>query len=187
MLKTIEEEAKLHQEKLQSRLEDEEDISLKESSQDENSENIEENSENDEENSENDEENSENDEENIEKHSQAIKENSKSKKSQKASKTNKENFSELKSEDSQAEDFFDAEEMVRFADEGELEKSDPGFSASDSQEDSVSGSENENTKYSDFYKDPNHSSSEEEPEKLFSMVNESEMERLEQKLISEKP
>ena len=89
----------------------------------------------------------------------------------------------------EAPDFFDPEEMVRFADEAVLEKEDPAFSGSESKdlaEDSSESAE-KTAKYGDFFEDPGHVSSEEEQEKLFSMVDEDEMDRLEQKLISEKP
>lgn len=82
-------------------------------------------------------------------------------------------------------DFFDADEMTRFVDEAELEDEDPAFSGSESidAEESLESP----AKYTDFYKDPDEVSSEEDQEKLFSMVDEEEMERLEQKLVSEKP
>lgn len=83
-------------------------------------------------------------------------------------------------------DFFDPEEMIRFADEAELEKEDSALSVSQSSQDEEIVDE-KNSKYQEFYKDPGENSSEEEQEKIFSMVDEDEMERIEQKLISEKP
>lgn len=89
--------------------------------------------------------------------------------------------------EAQAHDFFNPEEMVRFADEGDMEKDDPGFSGSDEESDSQSEKEEVKEKYQDFYKDPEEHSSEEEQEKMFSLVDEDEMERLEEKLVNQKP
>ncbi|OMJ72667.1 hypothetical protein SteCoe_28836 [Stentor coeruleus] len=90
-------------------------------------------------------------------------------------------------QEAREQDFFNPDEMVRFADEGDMEKDDPGFSASDEESESQSEDEEVKEKYQDFYKDPEEHSSEEEQEKMFSLVDEDEMERLEEKLVNQKP
>ena len=166
LLKNIDEESKM-QLKIQSEakesineaedieMQEDDDISIEENSQD----------------NEEEEENNEDDED-----SQSKEEENKGKKDEEEGEEMDEN-----------QDFFDQDEMVRFADEGELEKDDPALNGSESKEDTESDQDEKNLKYQDFYKDPENASSEEEPEKIFSMVNEEEMDRLEQKMISDKP
>jgi U3 small nucleolar RNA-associated protein MPP10 len=97
--------------------------------------------------------------------------------------SDEENYEEEEKEENQ--DFFDMDEMERFADEGEKEEEEQAFEASEEGEESES--DVENPKYGDFYRPDVGEESEEEQEQIFSMVNNEEMDRIEEKLIAEKP
>lgn len=98
---------------------------------------------------------------------------------------------QIKSDESDSnepqKDFFDEDEMRRFADEGDLEFDDPGMKISEESEDEDEEEVNKEkgVNYEGFFNDEE--ISEEEPEKLFSYIDEKEIERLEEKMISDKP
>ena len=102
---------------------------------------------------------------------------------------------QIKSDHSQSDsnepqkDFFDEDEMRRFADEGQLEFDDPGIKISEESESEDEEEEEvdkkKGVKYEGFFNDEE--ISEEEPEKLFSYIDEREIERLEEKMIGDKP
>lgn len=99
---------------------------------------------------------------------------------------NNNNLPNIESDESdlnEQKDFFDPDEMNRFADEGEMEFGDPGMKLSEESEDEEELQAD--PKYEGFFNDEE--PSEEEPEKLFSYIDDKEMERLEEKMISDKP
>lgn len=81
------------------------------------------------------------------------------------------------------DEFLKLNELEQFLDEAEMEEEDPGLSVSENHESSQEEIEEEK----DFFRQPGEEESEEEPEKLFTFSSHAAMDRLENKLVSDKP
>jgi len=81
------------------------------------------------------------------------------------------------------DDFLKIDELEQFVDGAELDQEDEGFSES-AEEDN---SKTPETKYKDFFKQPQEKDIEEEQEAMFTLADPKELDRIENELVSEKP